>query len=98
MMDIGNHFEFDEAKSRTNKDKHGIDFEQARWIFQDGRLVVLDAQFVTEPRSIAIGEWAGKMWTVVFTVRRGVTRIISVRRARTQEIRCYESQSADRND
>jgi hypothetical protein len=97
-MDIGDHFEFDEIKSRTNKDKHGIDFEQARWIFQDDRLVVLDAHSLTEPRLIAIGEWSGKMWTVVFTVRRGVTRIISVRRARTQEIRCYESQTADRDD
>ena len=34
-------FEYDAEKSRTNADKHGIDFEHARNLWQDaGRLIL----------------------------------------------------------
>ena len=94
-MNYENVFEFDAVKSQTNKDKHGIDFEQATAIFMDERLLVFDAYSHDEPRFVAIGAWSGKVWAVVFMIRKGLTRLISVRRARTQEIKRYECQESD---
>jgi uncharacterized DUF497 family protein len=37
-------FEFDEAKSRANKSKHGIDFVEAQALWLDGMLVEIPAR------------------------------------------------------
>ena len=84
-------FEFDERKSRANREKHGIDFVQAQAIWNDPDLVEIPAVTVDEPRYLVIGRIKGKHWSAVFTYRSGIIRIISVRRARAEEVAIYES-------
>ncbi len=83
-------FAFDPAKSLYNKDKHGIDFSEAQAIWSDPRCLIAPARNMSEPRFLAVGKIGGKIWAAVFTVRDGKVRIISVRRARDQEIDRYE--------
>lgn len=86
-----NRFEYDPAKSQTNLEKHGIDFEDAQELWQDPYMVEIDARDMDEPRTLAIGAIGGKVWSAVITYRKGVVRIISVRRARESEVALYES-------
>jgi len=85
-------FEFDPAKSAANKDKHGIDFVEAQALWADGGLemVLSKAQFASEARFLAIGRINGKHWTAICTLRGEAIRIISVRRARKEEVGYYE--------
>lgn len=84
-------FEFDEAKSRANKTKHGMDFMEAQALWADVSRVEVPGKTKDEPRVLAIGKIGDQHWTAVVTYRSGRTRIISARRSRTEEIRMYES-------
>lgn len=84
-------FEFDEAKSKSNKAKHGIDFLAAQKLWDDPWLLEIPAKTVDEPRSLVIGVIEGKHWSAVITYRDDNIGIISVRRARTKEVALYES-------
>ncbi|WP_419836062.1 BrnT family toxin [Endozoicomonas atrinae] len=84
-------FEYDPAKSLSNLEKHGIDFDQAKNLWQDENRVVIKAVVSDEPRFLLVAKYAGKHWTAVFTPRKDKTRIISVRRSRPKEIAAYES-------
>ena len=83
-------FEFDPAKSAANRAKHGIDFEQAQALWDDPWLIVAPAKTLDEPRFIGIGRIEGRHWAAIWTPRAGGLRIISVRRARKEEISVYE--------
>jgi uncharacterized DUF497 family protein len=85
-------FEFDPAKSASNKDKHGIDFVEAQALWSDeGLEVVLSKSRMTdEARFLAIGRINDKHWTAICTLRGEAIRIISVRRARKEEVDYYE--------
>lgn len=85
-------FDFDPDKSAVNRDKHGIDFEAAQALWTDDFRLVVDTQFVSEPRQLVIGRIGESMWTAVITIRGEVTRIISVRRSRDEEVKRYERQ------
>ena len=85
-------FEFDPAKSAANLVKHGIDFEEAQAIWDDAALIVAPARAEEEPRWLAVGRIGRRHWTAIYTVRDGVVRIISVRRARGDEIDAYQGQ------
>ena len=37
-------FEYDPVKSRANKKKHGIDFEEAKALWQDPHLLEIEAR------------------------------------------------------
>jgi len=82
-------FEFDPEKSRSNKIKHGIDFEAAQQLWEDPNGIEFDSQYVNEPRILRISEAQGGLWTAVFTKRGDKIRIISVRRAREDEREKY---------
>ena len=84
-------FEYDPAKSQANKAKHGIDFEEARALWDDPNLLEVPARTSDEPRFLVIGRIADKHWSAVVTYRADRVRIISVRRAREEEIVAYES-------
>jgi uncharacterized DUF497 family protein len=84
-------FEFDENKSQTNMEKHGIDFTIAQQLWNDPDLLEIPAKAVDEPRSLCIGRIADKYWSGVITYRGANIRIISVRRSREEEINLYES-------
>jgi uncharacterized DUF497 family protein len=83
-------FEFDPVKSAANHEKHGVDFLQAQELWQDPLLVEVPARTTDEPRWLVIGQMSGKHWSAVVTYREERIRIISVRRARDEEVRIYE--------
>jgi uncharacterized protein len=85
-------FEFDPDKSVANLAKHGIDFDAAQALWSDDRRVVVETQFVAEPRQLVIGRIGERLWTAVITTRDEAIRIISVRRSRDNEVNAYDSQ------
>ncbi len=84
-------FEFDEAKSQANKSKHGIDFVEAQALWLDEMFVEVPARTEDEPRFVVVGMISGKHWSAVITYRGERVRLISVRRARAEEVAIYES-------
>jgi len=85
-------FEFDLAKSAANRKKHGIDFDEAKRLWEDPDLLETPARVTDEPRVGVIGVIGPKHWSAFFTYRSGRVRLISVRRAREEEVERYESQ------
>jgi len=85
-------FEFDAQKSDANKVKHGIDFYDALALWDDPDLIEIPAITTDEPRHLVIGRISRKHWSAVTTYRGDKIRIISVRRARKEEVAIYESQ------
>lgn len=81
-------FEWDETKRLKNIEKHGFDFFRAISVLLAANVDV-PSTFVNEPRRKATGMLDGKLVTVIYTRRPGGTRIISVRRARTNERKTY---------
>lgn len=83
-------FEWDEAKREWTLADRGLDFADARPLF-DGRPVVeFPAKTPTEARTLTVGQLGdGKFYTVVWTWRGPARRIISFRRARDEEERRY---------
>ena len=86
-----NSFEFDAAKSEPNRTKHGIDFVEAQGLWSDPMLLEIPAKTDDEPRYLVIGQIDGKHWSAVITYRGANVRLISVRRARSEEVALYES-------
>jgi hypothetical protein len=84
-------FEYDENKSKTNQQKHGIDFIEAQKLWEDDNLLEITSKSETEPRYLIIGQVQDKHWTAVITYSSEMIRIISVRRSRTNEVTWYES-------
>jgi uncharacterized DUF497 family protein len=84
-------FEWDDAKDRSNRAKHAISFGEAVAVFADSKLIVLDATRSedNEDRLKAIGMIEEELVVVIFTMREGITRIISARRANRKEERIY---------
>jgi uncharacterized DUF497 family protein len=92
-------FEYDPNKSASNKIKHGIDFDEAQKLWLDPYALTAPVDKVEEPRFLVVAEYERKLWTAVITLRGSVMRIISVRRAREEEVRNYEKRKwiAQRN-
>jgi uncharacterized DUF497 family protein len=84
-------FEFDASKSESNRAKHGIDFVLAQGLWNDPMLLEVPAKTDDEPQFLVIGQMDGKHWSAVITYRGSNVRLISVRRARTEEVALYES-------
>jgi len=87
-------FEWDYNKNRTNRNKHGIWFEEAKQIFNDPQaLLLFDSEnSIKEDRYILLGKTAfGKFLIVVHCEREKepIIRIISARRATRKEIEGY---------
>lgn len=79
-------FEFDQNKRQSNKIKHGIDFIEAQQLWSDDDRLEIPARILDEPRVVMLGKIRTKVWAAVITSRGDKTRIISVRRARKQEV------------
>ena len=88
-------FEWDDVKEKINIAKHGIDFGTAALVFRDeNRIEFYDEVHSTdEDRYITIGQINGIAVTVivmvVYTERERAIRLISARKATTQEGRMY---------
>jgi hypothetical protein len=82
-------FEYDPNKSRSNKQKHGIDFEESKALWLDINRLEVQAKSDDEPRYALIAKLDEKLWTAFFTIREKRIRIISVRRSRKGERGLY---------
>ena len=84
-------FEYDLNKSQGNREKHGIDFDQAQAIWNDENYLEIPANSFDEQRWLVIGKIGDKYWSAIITYRGENIRIISVRHSREEEIELYES-------
>ena len=83
-------FEFDPDKSAVNEAKHGIGFDDAQALWDDPWLLEAPARTADEPRFMAIGRIEGRYRSAICTRRGDRIRLISVRRARKEEVERYE--------
>jgi uncharacterized DUF497 family protein len=92
-MAVGREFEWDEPKAARNLIKHGVPFAYAIRVFLDAAVVDFDASQPgdDEIRRKAVGLIEGRIFTVVYTQRGVVTRIISARRCNAKEAKYYGS-------
>jgi len=84
-------FEYDPKKSQSNREKHGVNFDESQALWSDEDRLEIPAKTLDEPRYLVIGKISGKYWSAVITYRGENIRIISVRRSRNEEIELYES-------
>jgi len=88
-------FEWDPAKDRSNRRKHGLSFAEARRLFESGidYLEIFDADHSElEDRFIAIGPIDRGIVVVVYTEPdEGRVRIIGARLATQRERKLYRS-------
>ena len=89
-------FEWDEAKRQANIEEHGIDFEDVASIFSLPYLRIRSDRN-NEMRFVAIGCIKDVEIAVVYTLRAGACRMISARRARTNEREDYHAAVGDRS-
>ena len=64
-------FEYDPAKSATNKAKHGINFDEAQVLWKDDRRLEAPAKTDDEPRFLVIGKIGENHWAAVCAHRGG---------------------------
>ena len=85
-------FEYDENKSKINKLKHNIDFDEAKKLWDDEESFDLKSNNDDkEDRYLVIGRINLKYYTAIITYRGINIRIISVRRSRKKEIEIYDN-------
>lgn len=84
-------FEWDDLKAESNLAKHGVPFAYAVRVFLDPDLTDFDASKPEdgEVRRKAVGVIDGRLFTVVYTERNSLTRVISARRCNAAEARRY---------
>ncbi len=91
-------FEWDEAKSKKNVHRRGIDFADAVEMFESPMLVRPDGRRdYGETRYIGFGRIQGRLMAVAFTERDpDIIRIISLRKANKREQANFEKAVRDR--
>ena len=86
-------FEWDERKRAATILKHGIDIIEAAEILA-GDHILLDGNYPTEQRKLAIGTFENHLIALVFVERGEFIRLITARRARRNERRAYQARFA----
>ena len=84
-------YEWDPAKSETNLNKHGISFDEARYIFDGPTLTRIDdREDYGEQRYISLGSISREeTFVVVHTEPENRVRLISARKANRIERKVY---------
>lgn len=73
-------FQWDEGNASKNWTRHRVSQTEAEQVFLNRPLIVVGAPFKGEARQFAFGRTeAGRLLTVVFTLRGSLLRVISVR-------------------
>jgi uncharacterized protein len=88
-------FEWDENKRTINLSKHGIDFVDSVYIFQDPDRIEMESVQNEEIRYQTIGTVHHVVLLIVYVYRDGKRRIISARRASKKERDVYNSLRCD---
>ncbi len=82
--------EWDENKRTRNKQKHGLDFDDAHLVFTNEAHIEEDRRKdYGENRYNLIGVLVGRIIVVTFSVRNGSIRVISMRKANSREQKQY---------
>lgn len=82
--------EFDPAKDKANRNKHGISLAVAIELDWDAALVWVDERFeYGEVRMIALAPKTDTLYYVAFVDRGEVCRVISLRHATRREVKHY---------
>lgn len=88
-------FEWDDSKAERNILIHGVDFQEAKTVFEDPFAITIPDELHSEDelRSITIGRsLLDKVLLIVHTERKERIRIISARRATPDERFQYETE------
>ena len=86
-------YQWDPAKARANRAKHGVSFADAVGVFEDPRAVTIDDPHPDEDRYVTIGvDFLARVLVVSWTWRDEEVRLISARRATRKESRDYEEE------
>lgn len=88
-------FEWDDDKAELNLRNHGVDFQEARTVFEDSFAITVadDLHSEDELRSNTIGfSLLSRVLLVVHAVRQERIRLISARKATPSERSQYESE------
>ena len=84
-------YQWNKDKARANFRKHRIDFADAVSVFSDDLAITITDERFDEERFVTIGlDGFGRLLVLVYTLRGEAIRIISARKATTQERRQYE--------
>ena len=84
-------YEWDEGKRLSNKLKHGVDFSEAA-DFEWETAVIQSSPRGGETRFTALGFINGRLHYLVYAIRNGNLRIVSLRKANRRERMHYERQ------
>lgn len=82
-------FEWNPNKNASNQDKHGVSFEDVKDIFDDEDRIQYMQNRNGERRWRTVGSILGILFSVVYTMRKTVFRLISARRASKKEKKDY---------
>lgn len=84
-------FEWDFQKASLNLEKHGVDFADVVFIFEDEQALTMSDLEHEEDRFVTMGMDAlGRVLVVVYTYRGENIRVISARKASPGEIKYYK--------
>lgn len=85
--------EFDPEKNARNIQLRGISFEDAARFEWESAVIIPDTRRdYGEPRFRAFGLIGNRLHALVFSLREGVIRVISLRKANRREVLRYETQ------
>jgi uncharacterized DUF497 family protein len=91
--DKGVKVEFDPEKRERTLSERGLDFEDASKVFDGKHKTILDdRKDYGEERFITIGYVLGRMVVLVWTLRKSIRRIISMRKANDREQEAYKDE------
>lgn len=88
-------FEWDAVKAEQNLVKHGVEFSFATRVFLDPNRVDHEdrRRDYREERRIALGKIDERVFSIVYTPRKELRRLISARKANPREQRQYHDQA-----
>lgn len=87
-------FEWDEAKARANLRKHKVSFEEGKTVFNDPFLMSFPdhEHSASEEPYVNVGTSSkGRVLVVIHTEREGGVRLMSCRKATSNERMAYET-------
>ena len=83
-------FEWDEQKRLINLQRHGIDFVDARQVFESDIYTFIDDRFdYGEIRFVSFGLLDGEIVAIVYTEHEEIIRVISIRKTTKNEQQIY---------
>lgn len=85
--------EWDSKKAIANQKKHGVNFADAVAVLEDERAITISEDHPDEERFTTIGiDSFNRILVVVYTCRETRIRLISARKATTNEIKQYNGE------